>query len=119
MNESSALKKLKGLDASKPGDARKLIKPIDALAGKFDHAATVVAGSTADSPTQRIARKDWSTGVREFATGFYTLDRALRDVSDGNPSKAVALVTKADKTIKAGEKLGDRADRLLGLAKGD
>ena len=119
VNESAALKKLKGLDASKPGDAKKLIKPIDTLAKKFDHAANVVADSTADSSTQRLARRDWTTGVREFATGFFTLDRALRDVSDGNPSQAVSLVAKADKSIRAGEKLGDKADRLLGITTGD
>jgi hypothetical protein len=118
VNESSALKALKGIDASKPGDAKKLIKPIETLAKKFDHAATVVADSTVDSSTQRLARKDWSTGVREFATGFYTLGRALRDVSDGNSAQAVSLVTKADKGIKAGEKLGDKADRLLGITTG-
>ncbi len=118
VSASGALKKLQGINAAKPGNAKKLIKPFETLAAKFSHAATVVANSTADSASQRLARGDWSTGVRKLATGFRTLARALRDVSDGNASQAPPLIKQADKLDAAGQKLIAKADRLLGLAVG-
>jgi hypothetical protein len=68
---------------------------------------------------QRAGQKDWVDGARELAHGFEQLTVALRDVERGDKTAAKREAVTAIKTIKAGDTLGTKGDRLLDLPSND
>jgi hypothetical protein len=119
VSASAALQRLQHLEATDKNDSSKLYVPIETLARKFAHSASIVSDSSADSAKQRLGRKDWVAGVREISAGFYKLGHAINDVRHDDRAAGSRLALEATKKVQAGQKLGYRADRLLGLDHGD
>jgi hypothetical protein len=116
---SAALQRLQHLEATDKNDPSKLYAPIETLAKKFAHSAAVVSQSSADSAKQRLGRKDWVAGIGEISAGFYKLGHALNDIRHGDRAAGARLAVAADKKVEAGQKLGYKADSLLGIHHGD
>ncbi len=102
-------KLLKGGDK----DPTKLWHAFDTLAAKYERAATYVSHSSADSTRQSEGRHDWVGGVRDIGGALYKLGRAFHELAEGNAAHTQQLVASADKRVQAGEKLGEKATRLL------
>ena len=100
-------------------DPAKLHAPIEEIAKKFGHAASIVSHSTADSALQRTGRHNWVGAVDEISSGFYNLGRALHDTTTGDKAAASRLLTVAQRKINNGGKLLYKADRELHLRRGD
>ena len=110
---SKALTQTQKLVKDDQKDPTKLYHAFDALAAKFDRAATYVSHSTADSSKQREGRDDWVGGVRKVAGALYKLGRAFHEIAEGDTAHTAALLKRAQNEVKAGEALGQKAARLL------
>jgi len=115
VKNSAAFKSLKHVSAGTPAQAKALIPKYKALQVKLDHAATVVSKASATGAKQKQGQKDWVDGVRELAQGIGMLDAALADAVKGNKAAAKSALTKAQKELVAGNNLGAKGDKLLGL----
>ena len=119
VRHNPAVRALAHFQANTSAQAQKLIPEFQAATKAFDHAATVVSHASASSAQQTAGQKDWVGGVRELARGFTQLSTALRDVVSGDRTAAQREAVTALKTVKAGERLGVKGDRLLGLPSSD
>jgi len=116
---SPAYKSLKDFKLSTTAEAKKLVKEFKALRVAADHAATVVSEASASGAKQKQGQNDWVDGLREAATGMGMLNTALQDALDGKAAAAKTLLAKGQKGLDAGNALGDKGDRLLGLPTSD
>ena len=119
INASGAVQRLRHLEATSQNNPKKLYKPIEEIARKFSHAASVVSNSSAATARQRDGRHNWVSGVNEIAAGFYRLGRALHDVIHGAKTNTAKIALDAESKINRGRTLLLRADRQLGLKSGD
>jgi dihydroxyacetone kinase-like predicted kinase len=119
VRHNPAVKALAHFHANSPAQARKLIPEFEAASKAVNHAATVVSRASTSSAMQRAGQKDWVDGARELAHGFEQLTVALRDVERGDKTAAKREAVTAIKTIKAGDTLGTKGDRLLDLPSND
>ena len=119
IRRSPAYKDLQHFDVKTKGQAKTLLKSFPALEREADHAATVVAAASTDSVRQRRGQRDWVAGMREGARGIGQFDTAIKDVLAGRKATAKREAIKAEKTIKAGNALGSKGDKLLGLPTSD
>jgi len=119
VKHSAAFRSLKHIKITTPAQAKAAIPKYRALALKLEHAANVVAGASAKGATQKQGQKDWVEGVREVAHGIGLLDTALTDAVHGKGSAAKAELVKAEKALNAGDAIGTKGDKLLGLSPSD
>lgn len=119
VKDSAVFKSLKNVKVNTPAQAKALIPKYKALQLKLEHAATVVSHASATGPNQKTGQTDWVGGVRELARGIGLVDTALKDAVDGNKTAAMAELVKAQKALTAGNALGTKGDKLLGLSTND
>jgi len=119
IKHSHAYKELQHFDATTKTQARTLLKSFSALRRKADHAATVVAAASTSSAQQKQGQRDWVDGVREVARGIGQFDTGIRDLIAGNKAAAKRELRKAERTVKAGNAIGTKGDRLLHLPTSD
>lgn len=117
IRKSPEYAKLKTISVQTPAQAQTVVVALGALHKALEHAATVVSKSSTTSARQRTGRNEWVKAARELAHGLTQLQTALRDAEHGNKTAAQAEILKADKTMKAANTLGTKADRLIGLPK--
>ena len=110
---SKALTQTEKLLKADQKDPTKLWHAYDALALRFEHAATYVSHSSADSARQSQGRHDWVAGVRDIAGALYKLGRAFHALAQGNTAHTQQLLASAERKVTAGEKLSTAAVRLL------
>ncbi len=118
INQSPQLKGLLKGTKIKPSQAPQLIKLCHALAGKLDHAAAVVAKTTASTAQGKLGKTNWVKGARGLAHGFSQLETALKDLQHGNKSAAQTEAATALKTIANATAVGVKADHELKLSNG-
>ena len=118
INQSPQLKGLLKGTKIKLSQAPQLIKLCHALAGKLDHAAGVVAQTTASTAQGRLGKTNWVKGARGLAHGFSQLETALKDLEHGNKSAGQTEAASALKTIANANALGVKADHELKLSTG-
>ena len=119
IKNAAAYKSLTHLNANTPAEARKLIVEFKALREHVAHAATVVAGASANGTKEKQGQKDWVTGARDLASGIGMLDTGLQDVVKGNAAAAKAVLRKAQLTLSRADAVAAKADKLLGLPTSD
>lgn len=68
---------------------------------------------------QKQGQKDWVGGVRLLAHGIGLLDTALADAVNGKTGAARSELVNAQKALAAGNALGTKGDKLLGLPTND
>lgn len=119
VKNSAAFKGLKHVKIGTPAQAKALIPKYKALQLELQHAATVVAAASAKGSTQKQGQADWVGGVREVARGIGLFDTALKDAVNGKAAAAKAELVKAQKALAAGNALGTKGDKLLGLPSSD
>jgi len=95
-----------------------LIKLCQTLEGKLDHAAAVVAKTTASTAQGKAGKSNWVNGARGLAHGFSQLVIALKDDEHGNKSAGQTEAAAALKTIANADALGVKADHELKLSSG-
>jgi len=115
IKRSPAYKDLQHFNVNTKTPAKKLVKSFSALKRETDHAATVVAAASTSSARQKRGQRDWVAGMREGARGIGQFDTAIKDLMAGKKAMAKREATKAEKTLKAGNALGSKGDKLLGL----
>lgn len=115
IKRSPAYKELQHFDVKTKTQARTLLKSFSALQREADHAASVVAAASTSSARQKSGRRDWVNGMREGARGIGQFDTGIKDLLAGKKTDAKREVVKAEKTLKAGNALGSKGDKLLGL----
>jgi len=116
LKSSSALNSLKHLKVTTAAQVKVAIRKDKTLESKLNHAATVVAAATAIGTKQRQGRKDWVDGVRDISKGFGVLNSALEDAIHGKAAAAKTAELKAENKVTAGDALGAKGDKLLGIS---
>lgn len=119
VKNSPAFKKLEHLNVKTPAAAKKAIPELKAAAKKLDKAATAVSDATATTAKQRAGQKDWVAGVRDLSHGLSQLGTALKDIEQGNQAGAKKAVLASQASMKKGNAIGSKGDRLLGLPTSD
>ena len=119
IHASAAYKSLQDFKIKTAAEAKLAIPKYVALQKLLANAATAVSTAAATTATQKTGRKEWVTGVRTLARGIGFLVTELNDAVHGNKTATKAAAQKAITYIDAGNATGDKADALLGLAKGD
>jgi hypothetical protein len=119
IKRSPAYKDLQRVDVKTKAQARTLLRSFSALRREADQAATVVAAASTSNARQKQGQRDWVHGAREFANGLGEFDAGFRDLAAGKTADAKRELLKAERTLKAGNALGSRGDKLLGLPTSD
>jgi hypothetical protein len=115
IKRSPAYKELQHFDVKTKTQARTLLKSFSALQREADHAASVVAAASTSSARQKSGQRDWVNGMREGARGIGQFETGIKDLLAGKKTDAKQEVVRAEKTLKAGNALGSKGDKLLGL----
>ena len=115
VTNSPAARRLRAATASNASQARKLVGPLEAYERRLHRAATDVSHASTSSSTQRTARTDWVSGIRDDARAFGQLATAFRDLERGDKTGARREVANAKRTALAADKLVLRADSKLKL----
>jgi hypothetical protein len=115
IKDSSTYQDVQHFHATTTAQAKALIPKFAQLKTTLEHGASVVAGASTTSSTQKQGQKDWVDGVREVAGGVGAFETGIKDLVAGNKDSAKAAVLKAEKLIKAGNLLSGKGDKLLGL----
>jgi hypothetical protein len=115
IKRSPAYKDLQHIDVKTKAQARMLLKSFSTLRREADHAASVVAAASTSGARQKQGQRDWVNGAREFASGLGEFLTGFNDLRAGKTADAKRELLKADKTLKAGNALGSKGDKLLGL----
>lgn len=118
ISASPTYKSLKSFKIDSTTAAKNAIPKYLALQKLFDKAASSVASASA-TPSQKTGQKDWVNGVRMGASGIGYLVTELNAVVRGDKTAAKTAATKAVKLLDAGNALGDKGDKLLGLPNND
>jgi hypothetical protein len=113
---TGAVQRLKRLETTDRKDPTKLYHAFDQVAARFAHAATVVSHSSVDSARQATGRHDFVTATRDLSGALYKLGHAFHLIARHTTGPEVdRLLLAAERTTNRAEKLGRRADRLLGV----
>jgi len=116
LKSSSALNSLKHIKATTPAQIKVVVGKDKALETKLNHAATVVSQASATGATQKQGQKDWVDSVRDISKGFGQLNIALEDAIHDKAAAAKKAEAKAENTVAAGDALGAKANKLLGIS---
>ena len=104
---------------STKGQAKKDIPELQTLKAKISQAATAVSHAQTTSATQKAGQKDWVRGAQELADAVGQIDTGLKDLIQNNKTAAATALRRGQKTLGAADKVGNRADKLLGLPKNE
>jgi hypothetical protein len=118
IDASSTYKSVKSFKIDSVTAAKKAIPKYEALQKLLANAATSVAGASATAG-QKTGQKDWVSGVRTLSTGIGYLVTELNDAVHNNNAAAKTAARKAEKLIIAGNTIGAKGDKLLGLSTSD
>jgi hypothetical protein len=110
-----AIKGLNHIDPKTKAQVEALIPRYRHLEKRFRTAATAVAGSSANTASQKLGRTQWATGARTFANGLNEFDAGLEQLLHGKQSQAKMTIVAANKKLHAGDKLIAKGDHTLGL----
>lgn len=110
-----ALKGLNHVDPKTKAQVKALIPRYAHLSKRFNDAADAVAGSTANTASQKLGKKQWVTGARTFADGLDEFDAGLKLLLHGRSTQAKKDINAGDKKLVAGDKLLAKANVTLGL----
>jgi hypothetical protein len=116
VKSSPAFQSLKQIKVNTAAQVTVLIRKDRALEKKLNHAAAVVSAASATGSRQKQGQKDWVNGVRDIAQGLGTLNVALEDAIHGRATAAKTAELKAENKVEAGDALGTRGDKLLGIS---
>ena len=111
-----AIKGLNHVNPKTKAQVEALIPRYRHLEKRFRTAANAVAGSSANTASQRLGRTQWSAGARTFANGLNEFDAGLEQLLHGKQSQAKQTIIAANKKLQAADKLIAKGDHTLGLA---